>query len=384
MASAERDDRIDFFRGMALLILVLNHVEELAGRYFPAPTLKYFQLGFSDGAEIFFFMSGFVFGLVYTRILERDGPFACWRRALYRAGQLYIGQVFTCMATLGIVAWFEQDTAARLQRSRTEYFFESPMEATAWCVVLLWAPTMLTVLVNYVVILAVMPGLLWLHRGRWWLAAAVSVGSWTLAGTFPWASAPMFPRGSDPSYPWGNQWDFNPFAWQLVFFLGMLAGAAKSRGTLRLPQHRILTIVSWVGIGLALLPRIAVTLGRHGPPALASLAEAFEPPFPFADKRTVGPLRLIHFFMLAHLVRTYLPVHAGVWKWRIVRPVITCGRHALEVFCAGVLLTYAASYVVVLCDRSRLAFYPAIVACFVALCLLAAILEWRRRPTRGN
>jgi hypothetical protein len=68
----QRDLRIDFFRGLALLIVVADHIEGCAGKSVVREwTLV--SLGFSDAAEVFVFLSGYVFALAYSKTLDQHG-----------------------------------------------------------------------------------------------------------------------------------------------------------------------------------------------------------------------------------------------------------------------------------------------------------------------
>src|SRR5215475_10403831 len=63
---AVRDLRIDFFRGLALYMILVDHV--VAD---PISKFTYQRFGFSDAAEIFVFLSGISCGIVYSRELKR-------------------------------------------------------------------------------------------------------------------------------------------------------------------------------------------------------------------------------------------------------------------------------------------------------------------------
>jgi len=68
IGKAPRDPRIDVFRGLALIMIFINHVP---GNPYEYLTIR--NLGFADAAEAFFLMSGIAAGLAYTpRFIERD------------------------------------------------------------------------------------------------------------------------------------------------------------------------------------------------------------------------------------------------------------------------------------------------------------------------
>ena len=62
-----RDLRIDFFRGLALYMVVVDHI---GGD--PLGKFTYQAVGFSDAAEIFIFISGMACGIAYSSLLEPE------------------------------------------------------------------------------------------------------------------------------------------------------------------------------------------------------------------------------------------------------------------------------------------------------------------------
>ena len=83
-SAAPRDARLDFFRGLALIMIYLNHVP---GTVFEDYTNRNF--GFSDAAEGFVIMSGIAAGLAYGRLMSGIVPI--WQAVLriwHRLGSL--------------------------------------------------------------------------------------------------------------------------------------------------------------------------------------------------------------------------------------------------------------------------------------------------------
>jgi hypothetical protein len=73
--TTERDHRIDFFRGLALIFIFWDHVP-----HNPLGQITLRNFGFSDAAEIFVFLAG------YAAVLACAAPgccmwciFSCWR-----------------------------------------------------------------------------------------------------------------------------------------------------------------------------------------------------------------------------------------------------------------------------------------------------------------
>ena len=80
-----RDPRIDFFRGLALYMIIVDHV---VGD--PLARFTYQRVGFSDAAEIFVYLSGLACGIAYSRTLARDGWSALRSIITRRAARIYV------------------------------------------------------------------------------------------------------------------------------------------------------------------------------------------------------------------------------------------------------------------------------------------------------
>ena len=73
--SQQRDLRLDFFRGLALIFIFIDHIPENVLSYF---TPQAFQ--FYDAAEVFIFISGYTAALVYGRTLASRAESSVCRR----------------------------------------------------------------------------------------------------------------------------------------------------------------------------------------------------------------------------------------------------------------------------------------------------------------
>ena len=83
-----RDLRLDLFRGIALWLIFLDHIpHDVVGWL----TLR--NYGFSDAAEFFVFISGYLVGFIYVPIVK-DGMFmAALKRLWTRAAQMYVAHI---------------------------------------------------------------------------------------------------------------------------------------------------------------------------------------------------------------------------------------------------------------------------------------------------
>src|SRR5947207_11124360 len=84
-----RDLRLDFFRGLALWFIFLDHM--------PTNIVNWFTLrnyGLSDAAELFVFISGYTAALVYGYTMLERGFVVAGAHILKRAWQLYVAHIF--------------------------------------------------------------------------------------------------------------------------------------------------------------------------------------------------------------------------------------------------------------------------------------------------
>jgi hypothetical protein len=96
--SAPRDALVDMVRGIGLWILLIDHIEpDVLARFTPR------ELGFSDFAEIFVFLSGFINASMYERALGSGGLRKANQKLWSRIGRLYIAHLATMLLCLGIL-----------------------------------------------------------------------------------------------------------------------------------------------------------------------------------------------------------------------------------------------------------------------------------------
>src|SRR5271165_1087859 len=98
-----RDSRVDALRGIALLMIFIDHVP---GNVLSLVTLRNF--GFADSAELFVLLSGFSSMVAYGGSFDRDGLAVGLRRVLLRCLRIYMFQAALLLVVLVMVgAWFE-------------------------------------------------------------------------------------------------------------------------------------------------------------------------------------------------------------------------------------------------------------------------------------
>ncbi len=94
-----RDLRLDFFRGLALIFIFVDHVP---GNLFGHFTLRNF--GFVDAAELFVFVAGYAAALAYGKAFARHGFAAGVRRVGKRLLEIYAAHLVLLVACVGGIA----------------------------------------------------------------------------------------------------------------------------------------------------------------------------------------------------------------------------------------------------------------------------------------
>ncbi len=352
-----RNVRLDFFRGVALMIIFVNHIP-FNPLYFYTPS----RFGFSDAAEIFVFLSGFAAALAYGRCFERAGMWLGTLRILYRCGQIYLSHLALFFALAAICAFGNQWLGGEdyIHRLYLGYFFENTSEAIAALFTLRYVPNFFDILPMYFVILLWVP-LVWsLSRIHAALALGVSLLVYLGAWYFGW-ELPAEPAGDRP-------WFFNPFAWQLLFFTGFGLGA----GWLPAPRaDRGLTRLCLVFV------LIAIPLG-HEPTyqSVAFLGALRAHLEPWVDKSHLGVLRVVHFLALAYLMNRVVSWRPHRLEWSLPRWIARMGRQSLPVFLFSMALSYLAGMALDWSGREAFAVAWVNLTGLGTMLAVAGFLEW--------
>lgn len=316
-----RSDAVDFFRGLALLIIFVNHIPfNEVGLYTPS------RFGFSDGAEIFVYCSGLVSALAFGRYFQHAGVWLGSVRVLHRCGRIYVAHLslfitLAILCALGNALFPHPDYIDRLN---IRYFFDQTPEALLGLASLTYVPNYFDILPMYCIILLWVPVV--------WAVAQIQRGSGLLLPILTYA-AMWFWGWELPADPHtGRSWFFNPFAWQLLFFIGFACGS----GWLRIAPGRAgLMRFCWAVVLLAIPLAYEPIFSRVE--WLGYLRAGLEP---LMDKTHFGLLRGLHFLALAYLAYSWCCRHPGFLKRPFAARVRKAGEHSLTVFFLGMSLSY--------------------------------------------
>ncbi len=322
----ERDLRLDFWRGVALFVIFLDHIP---GNPLGSWTLRNFA--FCDAAEVFVLISGISSYLAYGSRLEREGMAGLYATIGRRWMKIYFAHIFLILAVACALL-----TAAALfahpqyeDAFRMTWMFGDPGAAISAALSLRYLPNLLDILPLYLVLLGAAPAIIWMVKRDLRIALALSIIVYAGAR---WTGFNL-PAGND-----GAVWNFNPFTWQLLYTIGIAAGHLRKQGRVAPPMVRKIAIA-----GALAFVAFAFVMAAPWRGAEVGLA-LFRPDYYLwpAPKSMLSPLRVLNVLALFWLVACFIAPQARWLKSRAAAPLLSCGRHSLPVFGTGVWLSAVA------------------------------------------
>jgi hypothetical protein len=190
-------------------------------------------------------------------------------------------------------------------------FFRDTVEALIGALTLTYQPSYLDILPLYIVLLALFPVIYYAARLSPLLTLACSLAIWQMALAFEL----NLPNGS------AGVWFFNPFAWQVVFTLGVVIGRAAQLG-IRAPRLIWLDLAAVAFIAFAWV----VKTSSGNPTGVAALNDWFDSVQLGSDKTNLAWTRILHIGALAWLAIRWLPAGTALAKAAPGRILASAGR----------------------------------------------------------
>jgi hypothetical protein len=327
-AGAERELRLDLFRGLALWLIFIDHL--------PPNLLTWFTIrnyGFSDATEIFIFISGYTAAFVYGRAMLESGFMIATARIMRRVWQIYVAHVFLFTIFLAEISYVATSFENPLYSEEMGImdFLKQPDVTIVQALLLRFRPVNMDVLPLYIILMSFLPLILWLMKWRADVALGLSVMLYAATWQFD-LYLTAYPNGF---------WAFNPFAWQLLFVFGAWCALGGAQRMSRILSSRITLAIA----AAYLLAAFFVTLTWHWPQLNYLMPRWLEQWMYPINKADLDVLRFAHFLALAAITVRFLPRDWPGLKSGLLRPLILCGQHSLEIFCLGVFLAFAGHFV---------------------------------------
>lgn len=358
-SSNQRDLRIDFFRGLALIVIFIDHVPNN-----PMAAWTLHNFAFCDAAEVFVLISGISTYLAYGSRLERQGFGACVKAVgrrwctIYGAHLLMLGGLFAAMVLLSQHFW----ATDYVELLRLKWLHDSPREAIFYALALMYLPRFLDILPLYLVLLAAAPLILVLVARDWRLTLGISALIYVAA----WLGGINLVENSTH-----QGWYLNPLTWQFLYTAGIVwCHLAQTAGESMPWNWRCVAAAS-------VLVFFGALSGAFGPWFVPVNSHPWLFLWPF-EKTFLAPLRILNVMALLYLAVFFIHPQGRLLRSRIAAPLLSCGRHSLPVYAVGVVLSCVG-----LIAMTETASAPIVQATvnligIPSLILLATVLEWRR------
>jgi hypothetical protein len=347
---------LDFFRGLVLLIIVVDHIGgSMLSRITPH------AFAFSDAAEVFVFLGGFATATAYVSIAARGSESAAHLRFFRRTFEIYRAFLVTAalmlLATLLLRPFF--GSAPNLATDDLDSLLAAPLAALSDVLLFKRQPYLSSVLPMYAFFALAVPLILPLARRKPSLLLASSMMLWIVAPPI----AEYLPSADDVL------WDFNPAAWQLMFVLGVLARCQPLYQ--RVSGHRF----RWVASVASLLVIAGIAYYK-----LLVLPAPFDGDF----KRNLAGVRVLNFLAIAWIAADFAR-HGVVRRAARLLPWIgAVGRDGMVCFVAGAVISLVVDSVLFTVTGGLVDVPLGLVADAVALALLLSVPHRKRllnRPT---
>jgi hypothetical protein len=352
-----RANAIDFWRGLALVFIFLNHIP---GIYYSNFTHANYSL--SDSADMFVFLAGWALRFVVGQPGRQQSGGYLVLRLFGRALTLYAAQIMITMIAIAMLAavalW--ADNPLLLEWHNAAAVFHDPVPTHIGLVLITHQLGYFDILPLYVVLMLMAPGIALIDRyiPRLLLPASIALYLVTLA-------VPI----SIPTWPVEGQWFFNPLAWQLIFVLGFVIAREDGLGTF---ARRHMVPIRIVSVPIVLFGLGIVLFNWWPDPTTVPQPRLF---FIFS-KTYNSPARIIQFLALISVMSFTYP-----FIRRFAPPLVDylslLGRNSLYVFCVGSILSLSGQ-IIRFVYKGNIYVDTVVVICGVAIMTLTAWLpEWR-------
>jgi hypothetical protein len=350
--SFSRDPRVDWVRGLALLVIAMDHVN---GN--PLAKTTPFSFCYFDMSEVFVYLSGYVCGLVYSRVLNNGGLRSCASKVLRRWLIIYAAHILTMVSHLIVLFVAMQCLTSASSDAVIDFetFRDNPIGFLLRVVLLQQGVARYDILPVYLALTPLIPLALFLQSANKWVLPIISLSIYLQV---------VFLGLNNLLPQW--HWYFHPLAWQLLFLGGIFLASSDM-------------IREWACRTLAALgiPSLFILIG------LVLVKLWWGPNIPLSDRRFLEPICLLHFGSIASVFLAFVLPRLTPKFFERFWPVVRCGQHSLVVYCVGSVLTNLIN--VFPRPTDQIAAWTVCVNCIACGgCIAAACVASRMKARRRN
>lgn len=354
----QRDNRIDLIRGYAMFTICVNHITVMLDKVsdvgLKIPTLTHY--GYSSAAEVFFFMSGYMVGMVYLN--KPNFAISVSKRALhlYRVNLF----LFFILAMVGLAV----NDAKFLNLTQLDYFSSYPLFSIFQYAAFSYSPKFTPLLFVYVVLLISAIPLAFVLNNKPRLFISIILCIYLVPLYFPQLN---FINVAEENGRWG----LNVLSYQLLFMLGLYFGKKKLIDSVfdRIEKSAdlILILTFCTLIFIYAIKRYDL-LGING---------GF-----WVDKKSLGPVRVIHFVVVLMFLMSFLTVFRKNLGNRFFTTVALVGRQSLAAFVTSLVCCYVSLAFWIFYSSYPLVYYILAVGSVFIMILFSLLTEKYKKYSR--
>ena len=316
----ERDSRLDFCRGVALIVIFIDHIPDN-----PLSNLTLRNFSFCDAAEVFVLISGMASYMAYGSRLARLGFVECVKAIWRNCARIYLAHLLLIAVLASMTLWVASRFAGAdyIDSLKLQWLAEDPGHAIFATLRLRYLPRLMDILPLYILLLAIAPVLLVMVKRDYRIALLISTAVYLLAWKFSWnLSADKY----------GREWYLNPFTWQLLYTIGMTLAHLSRTAPQKFSWER-----RWLFAAVGFLIVAAIIAWPLDQLELTKFA-----PFSYiwpADKTYLSPLRIANVLALLYVFAFFVSPRAPWLKRKAAEMFISCGRHSLTIYGMGLVFS---------------------------------------------
>ncbi|WP_286232694.1 OpgC domain-containing protein [Thalassotalea sediminis] len=306
----------DGLRGWLLIIIACNHLwGEFVSDFTRAP------LGYVSAAEAFVFLSGYVAYFVYRKL--HLTPIKQAKKILFRTLTIYLFHICAITITFTLIFFFPFYKTMWNEFFLAGNFYLSVSEFALASALLLEHPGYHDILIMYLFAMFFLPlTMVALKHNHWFLVLIVSIFCWLLAPIIELSDLNNLYNVLFPSLTMQISY-FDPMAWQLYFYIGVLLSYAKFERNI---NFEFTPIVKVTLVSLAVVFMIA----KH--------THQFTWLSPFVANSGYAPIGLvINLLVLSYVFMLWM--RHFPWLFNLKYPIFL-GQHALPVFSFHTIVVY--------------------------------------------